>query len=123
MLITGQCLCGQLAFETSAEPRNPHYCGCRICQRASGGQLVGWVDFPADEIRVSGPVVWYHSSAATRRGHCPNCGSTVLAEDGDGMLSISMASLDRPDSIRAATIAFAESLPASVNVSLPRHEI
>jgi len=115
----GGCLCGQVRYRSTGAPSFPHYCSCRMCQRASGAPIVAWVEFPRDALAFEGPGVpaLYRSSEKMQRGFCPRCGGTICSiEDGSTKIYITVASLDDPDAIVPASQSFPESAPAWLKV-------
>src|SRR5690606_37940995 len=73
-------------------------CHCRACQKVTGGPLYARVLVPMDGLSVSGPVAWFSSSQAVRRGFCPTCGSTLFSERASiGAIGLAMGTLDDPD--------------------------
>jgi len=76
----GECLCGKVKFSFPKADESAH-CHCRFCQRAHGAAFVTWVvvaeaqfSFKAGEDHVR----WFTSSQQSKRGFCPDCGSTMF---------------------------------------------
>ena len=96
--IAGGCLCGACRYETKAAPINIRACHCRLCQKAIGASFNARVLVPLDQVAISGPVGWYHSSPELRRGFCTTCGTTLFSERrGANIIGLTMGSLDDPD--------------------------
>jgi hypothetical protein len=38
--LEGGCLCGQLRYRISGQPRSADHCHCRMCRRAAGAPVV-----------------------------------------------------------------------------------
>ena len=116
----GGCLCGQVRYRSTGAPSFPHYCSCRMCQRASGAPIVAWVEFPRDSLSFTGPggaPPLYRSSETMQRGFCLRCGGTICSiEDGSEKTYITVASLDDPDAIVPASQSFPESAPVWLKV-------
>ncbi|MGY5309194.1 GFA family protein [Nocardia gipuzkoensis] len=59
---------------------------------------MAWVGFPGDRFAWTGPggePQWYKSFPTTKRGFCPNCGSTAAAlDEGSDDIGITMMALD-----------------------------
>jgi len=96
--IAGGCLCGACRYETSATPINVRACHCRLCQKAIGASFNARVLVSLDSLTIDGPVGWFASSEALRRGFCTQCGTTLFSERASGnVIGLTMGSLDKPD--------------------------
>jgi hypothetical protein len=96
--ISGGCLCGACRYSTAAEPINIRACHCRLCQKAIGASFNARVLAPLDAVTIEGPVGWYQSSDALRRGFCTTCGTTLFSERASAnVVGLTMGSLDDPD--------------------------
>ena len=95
-MIHGSCLCGDVTFETAADPQGASMCHCSQCRKQSGG-VWSSAFVPASALTIVGPVSWYASSATAKRGICPRCGSFLFwkAHDED-TISFSLGSVDGP---------------------------
>ena len=61
--VTGGCLCGTLRFEVTKPLYDPHYCHCRVCQKASGGPVIARAFVARDGFRfTAGEAKFYRSS-------------------------------------------------------------
>lgn len=120
--ITGGCLCGQIRYTASQAPRDPHFCSCKQCQRASGAPVVAWVDFAAAAFAFDGPggePTWYRSSDSARRGFCPSCGGAIgYLADGSDLVGVTTATLDDPDGAVPTRQSFPDSAPAWLRVGV-----
>ena len=95
-MIKGSCLCGDITFETGAEPQGASMCHCGQCRKQSGGIWSSAYVSEAD-LTITGLVNWFTSSDTARRGVCPRCGSFLFwkAHDED-TISFSLGSVDGP---------------------------
>ncbi len=101
MTHAGSCLCGAVRFEVRGPLRPVVACHCRQCRKTSGHHVAA-TSAPRGDVTITGSPVWYRSSAAARRGFCPNCGSNLFW-DGEGEnLSIFAGALDGPTGVRIA---------------------
>ncbi|WIY25187.1 GFA family protein [Parasedimentitalea psychrophila] len=76
-MIKGSCLCGDIQFETAAEPQGASMCHCGQCRKQSGG--IWSSAYVADnDLIITGPVSWYAASDLAKRGSCPRCGSYLF---------------------------------------------
>jgi hypothetical protein len=76
----GHCLCGQLTFETTAEPRWVSYCHCASCRRHTGSPVTCFVNFKRDHVVFSGRRATFRSSPGVTRSHCARCGTPIAYE-------------------------------------------
>jgi len=121
----GGCLCGQVRYRSAGPPSFPHYCSCRMCQRASGAPIVAWVEFARDALSFEGPGMpaLHRSSEKMQRGFCPKCGGTICSiEDGSDKIYITVATLDDPNAVVPASQSFPESAPAWLKVGVATAE-
>lgn len=95
---TGGCLCGAVRFSAIAEPFSVSHCHCRSCQRSAGAAMVTWATFRSGEITFNGRLAYHRSSAAVRRGFCPDCGTslTYTHKERPDEVDITAASFDEP---------------------------
>ncbi len=79
MQITGQCLCGAVAFTGTPCPDNGiSVCHCGQCRRWGSGPFmsIGFAD--GVTLTKSEGLVWYVSSDHGERGFCRHCGSALF---------------------------------------------
>ena len=78
--LVGGCQCGQVRYESNAQPLFSGNCHCRECQKATGGAYVPALAIPANSLKVTGEVKYYENRADSgntfSRGFVP----TVAAE-------------------------------------------
>ncbi|KII17176.1 GFA family protein [Phaeobacter sp. S60] len=76
-MITGSCLCGDVGFETAAEPSGASMCHCTQCRKQSGGI---WASAQVRDVdlMITGPVRWFEATSLAKRGICPRCGSFLF---------------------------------------------
>lgn len=98
--IEGGCLCKRLRYSISAMPFDADNCHCRLCQKSTGTVMASWMDFRIEQVSwLSSTPKEYASSETTRRGFCPNCGTSISFRDIDHpqYYTLSIASLDDPN--------------------------
>lgn len=83
--IEGSCLCGQIHYQSSAEPAVMALCHCTHCQKQSGSAFSALVAVPAGTLEINRAQLKFYddkgdSGQPVRRGFCPNCGSAVISE-------------------------------------------
>lgn len=93
--IQGRCLCGEVVFETDAEPVAQILCYCRDCQIVSGASSYAAYLVPLDNVSLTkgelgGFPVTADSGNTNTRKFCTQCGSRVWAE----LPELSMASVN-----------------------------
>jgi hypothetical protein len=99
---SGGCLCGELRYEASGEPKASGHCYCCDCRKASGSGFIPFMAFPASAVRLTGETRIYESRAANgntaTRNFCPFCHSLVMggAIGKDSAYNIYAGSLDDP---------------------------
>jgi hypothetical protein len=117
---SGGCLCGHIRYRSSGRPSRPHFCSCRMCQRASGAPIVAWVDFQRATLVFDGPggePALYRSSEKAQRGFCPQCGGAICSlDDGSDKICMTVATLDDPDAIVPVSQSFPDSAPAWLKI-------
>ncbi|MGH6979425.1 MAG: GFA family protein [Brevundimonas sp.] len=94
-LLSGGCACGAVRFRTWSEPLRIGLCHCMACRKAHAAAFNPFIVFKAEAVEVIGkPRSWFSSSSYDRQ-FCGNCGSRVIAFNGDEV-EISLGSLDEP---------------------------
>lgn len=125
---SGGCCCGAIRYRVAlAATADVTHCHCRLCQRSSGAPLVTWLTVPLDALTwLSGAPRRRRSSAHAERGFCAECGTalTFVSERQPGMLDLTVASLDAPETIAPrAHIWVASAMPwLRIDDDLARHE-
>ena len=98
----GQCHCGAVRFEMSAETIHQALCHCTDCRRVAGAPMVAWGLVKDDQLTVEGETREYASSENGRRHFCPNCGTALFYTNAvifPGQTDVQIATLDDPDAI------------------------
>ena len=94
----GGCLCGAVRYALQAEPFEPSYCHCRLCQRAAGAPVLAFATIAprAAFVITRGEPARYRSSSFGERLFCRDCGTQLAIEtdDAPATLDITLASLD-----------------------------
>lgn len=100
----GGCLCGQIRFMVTVEPRNVTLCSCRFCQKATdSNQLVEPVFYRRDSTITKGtPKRYTHVSGGSGKEvhvhFCENCGTNIYLgfQRWDDIIGIYSSTFDRP---------------------------
>ncbi|MCK0121916.1 GFA family protein [Loktanella sp. F6476L] len=78
-MVTGQCECGAVKFETATVRPEVTFCHCSQCRRLSGHLWASThVPFSAVTFTNDAGLAWYASSGWAERGFCNTCGSTLF---------------------------------------------
>ncbi len=95
-MLKGSCLCGDITFETEAEPQGASMCHCSQCRKQSGG-IWSSASVVDTDLTITGEVLWYEASESAKRGSCPRCGSFLFwkAHDED-TTSFALGAVDGP---------------------------
>ncbi|KRB81215.1 hypothetical protein ASE00_14525 [Sphingomonas sp. Root710] len=81
----GGCACGAVRFVVVGKALRSGLCHCLTCQRAHGGPFFPFVVFCRDQVRLTGPLRTWHSTAAYSRCFCTACGSRVASLTNDAV--------------------------------------
>lgn len=88
-----------MRYRSATAPIWASYCHCATCRKVSGAPYTGFVEFSNSDIDWQGEDARrYESSPGVIRRFCANCGSALTFE-ADGVLFVTLGSLDQPDLI------------------------
>ena len=76
----GSCLCGSIRFEVDLFAPNTGHCHCSMCRKFHGAAYATIAEARKEHFRwIAGEALLKQYTAAngTRRGFCPNCGSSL----------------------------------------------
>ena len=82
-MLSGSCLCGEVAYEADAGIDAIVHCHCETCRKAHGAAFSSIAAVPRERFRwAKGEAVVkaYESSPGKRRWFCATCGSQIVAE-------------------------------------------
>jgi len=101
-LHTGGCQCGRIRYALYAEPKSPHICHCRMCQKAVGGYFAPFASIDlVDFAWTRGQPALFKSSEAVERGFCANCGTPLsFRYVVRPRIGLALGSLDQPARIK-----------------------
>lgn len=79
--LTGRCHCGAIGFTLPANSAGVLACHCGDCHKMHGN-FNAFLAAAREAITLTGgeALVWYQSSADSRRAFCGTCGARVLKE-------------------------------------------
>jgi hypothetical protein len=83
--ITGGCYCGNIRYESTAQPLMMIKCHCRDCRHITGAPYAPAAIFPAAAFRLTKSELRYHFTASIaggkhKRGFCPSAVAVSRAE-------------------------------------------
>ncbi|MFQ5939578.1 MAG: GFA family protein [Alphaproteobacteria bacterium] len=108
----GGCLCGAVRYRAEGSPLVVEYCHCGMCRKASGAPVVVWAYLPAAKVVFTrGEPTRYRSSKKAVRGFCDRCGTPLTSAyvSGSDILYLTVASFDRPETVRPERHAWTSS--------------
>ncbi|WDE02499.1 GFA family protein [Thalassomonas actiniarum] len=80
-MITGECNCGDIAFEITAKVSDVYVCHCSICRRATGSSGIAVIVVNNKEFSwVRGKELiktWHKPKHDWQTSFCQNCGSSL----------------------------------------------
>lgn len=95
--LTGGCQCGRVRYTAALENFDAYLCHCRMCQRATGGVSIAFVNLRKDQRVWEGEPDWYASSPIARRPFCRECGTPLGFEYPDAeRCDLTVGSFDDP---------------------------
>jgi hypothetical protein len=77
----GGCFCGAVEIEVAGAPEEMGYCHCNSCRSYTGGPLVAFVLFKAENVRVTkgaGLIGRFQKSEMSERQFCTKCGGHIM---------------------------------------------
>jgi len=98
VFMEGGCQCGRVRYRAEVAPGSEAYlCHCRMCQRATGGVSIAFVNLSKAAVRWASEPDWYHSSPIARRPFCSSCGTPLGFEYPDSeTCDLTIGSFDDP---------------------------
>ena len=95
--MTGGCQCGRIRYSASVARTEGYLCHCRMCQKATGGVSIAFINLPKTAVEWETEPDWYHSSPIARRPFCSKCGTPLGFAFLDGEnIDLTVGSLDDP---------------------------
>lgn len=102
--MTGGCQCGRVRYSAEVESDEAYLCHCRMCQRATGGVSIAFVNVPVAGIEWQSGPDWYQSFPIAHRPFCSTCGTPLgfaFLENGEN-IDLTVGSFDDPSRFRPA---------------------
>lgn len=125
--LAGRCFCGTIRFRIIGEVREPCYCHCESCRRASGAACVAWGTTDVNAFTITeGALTVLWSSQNVKRGFCARCGSTLTYQHAlrPAQIDFTLVSLEDPSKVAPKMhIWIRDKLPwEEIQDGLPQHE-
>lgn len=93
----GGCQCGRIRYTADVQSDEAYLCHCRMCQRATGGVSIAFVNLPKVARRWHTEPEYFASSPIARRLFCKDCGTPLGFEFVDGPnCDLTVGSFDDP---------------------------
>ncbi|MFM7332898.1 MAG: GFA family protein [Tabrizicola sp.] len=111
--LTATCHCGAIHLALPADAAGVLACHCNDCQKMHGN-FNAFLAAPRDAIIIRGEaaLVWYQSSADSRRAFCGTCGARVVKEiTAAGRWLVSAGLIDGPTGKHIIKNLWAQSKP------------
>ena len=128
-MLTGGCLCGDIAFAIDGPVETVGHCHCSMCRKSHGSAFATFATVSTDDFQwVKGEerVVTYQSSAQRSRRFCARCGSVVLVDgDGERSVLVPLGNVAGDPGVRPRRHAFTGSMAPwhTIVDDLPRHDV
>ncbi|HJR22433.1 MAG TPA: GFA family protein [Dongiaceae bacterium] len=77
----GGCFCGAVEIEIAGAPEEMGYCHCSSCRSYTGGPLVAFALFKAENVRVTRGAALigrFQKSEMSERQFCTRCGGHIM---------------------------------------------
>lgn len=109
--ITGGCQCGAVRYALSTVGNDISVCHCRMCQKASGGPYMVFMNLPAESVTwTRGAPASFASSDIATRGFCAACGTPLTYRRVPEQISLTTGSLDDPSAAVPGSCLASESV-------------
>ena len=127
-MLTGSCLCGDIAFEIDGPVDHIVHCHCSMCRKFHGGPFATFGVTAPSNFRWrqgSDNVVRYRSSGKGWRNFCPRCGSAVpVSPEGGPFALVPLGNVAEDPGVRPNLHFFVGSKAPWHDIpdDLPRHD-
>ncbi len=77
----GGCFCGAVEIEVAGAPEEMGYCHCNSCRSYTGGPLVAFVLFKAENVRITKGaelIGRFKKTEMSERQFCTKCGGHIM---------------------------------------------
>ena len=95
--MTGGCQCGRIRYSAEVASPEAYLCHCRMCQRATGGVSIAFVNLKKAAVTWQHEPDYFSSSPIARRPFCSACGTPLGFEYPDSVnCDLTVGSFDDP---------------------------
>ncbi|HEX7874886.1 MAG TPA: GFA family protein [Sphingobium sp.] len=110
--MTGGCQCGRVRYRAEVASDEAYLCHCRMCQRATGGVSIAFMNVPQATLTWEGEPDWYVSSPIAKRPFCSACGTPLgfSFQERAENIDLTVGSFDEPGYFRPTSHFGVESL-------------
>src|SRR5260370_30090588 len=101
-MLTGSCLCGNVAYEVNADPGPIVHCHCSTCRTTHGSAFSTVTNVPPRPVSLDQSLLrGFESSPGKTRYFCSQCGSHIVAaREGKDTILLRMGCLDTTIAVR-----------------------
>ena len=95
--MTGGCQCGRVRYRAKIGSDEAYLCHCRMCQRATGGVSIAFVNLKKADLHWDHEPDYYASSPIAHRPFCSACGTPLgFAYPDSENIDLTVGSFDDP---------------------------
>ncbi|TZG29473.1 GFA family protein [Sphingomonas montanisoli] len=95
--MTGGCQCGRVRYSAQIFSDDAYLCHCRMCQRATGGVSIAFVNLKKADLHWAHEPDYYASSPIAHRPFCSACGTPLgFAYPDSENIDLTVGSFDDP---------------------------
>ena len=95
--MTGGCQCGRIRYRAKIASDEAYLCHCRMCQRATGGVSIAFVNLKKADLTWQSEPDYYARSAIAHRPFCSKCGTPLgFAYPDSENIDLTVGSFDDP---------------------------
>ena len=122
----GACLCGNVTWAFSGEPRLSTHCHCMMCRKAHGAAFGTYYQLSPKQFKWTGTndsITTYASSPSLERAFCGNCGSVVpLIDHEEDCVYVPAGCHDHGPAVTAHIFVSSKAPWHEITDDLPQHE-
>lgn len=110
MSLGGACLCGEVTYEITGQPRDIINCHCSRCRRHTG-HFMAATGTDADSLEISeGESLRWYATADVEYGFCGTCGSTLFWRTSrrPGYVAIAAGTLTPPTGLKTIAAIYTD---------------
>lgn len=85
-MVSGSCICNQIAFEIEGDNFDVVQCHCSKCRKVTGSTVDAMIVVPKETftwVQGTDLISAYKSENGRTRSFCSNCGTSLPDQDGD----------------------------------------